>query len=310
MKILITGGAGFIGSHIADRLIKNGHKVSIVDNLSRGHKENVNKDANFYKLDINSKKLSDVFKKEKPDVVSHQAAMINVRESVDIPLAYEKNNILGLVNVLENCRKYRTQKIINISSGGVVYGTPKNMPPREDYPFDPESPYGISKVEGEYWCRYYAKQFGIKYTSLRYANVYGPRQETAGGAGVIALFAKLMLKNKQPVIFGDGKIGRDYVYVDDVVDINIKCLKQGNNDAFNVGTGKITTVGEIFNEIKKITNYQGDAKYEAEKAGELKLNYLDVKKAYKKLSWKPKTDLSSGIRKTVEYFKHYMNHFH
>ncbi len=303
MKVLVTGGAGFIGSHIVDRLIKKGHKVSIIDNLSRGHKENINKKANFYKLDINSNRVSDVFKKEKPDIVNHHAAMINVRESVDIPLVYEKNNILGLVNILTNCQKNKVKKIINVSSGGVVYGTPENMPPKEDYLFDPQSPYGITKVEGEYWCRYFHRQFDLDYTSLRYANVYGPRQETAGGAGVIAIFAKLMLKDKQPTIFGDGEIGRDYVYIDDVVDVNLRTLKKGNNEAFNVGTGKITTVNDIFEAVKKATQYKGCAKYVAEKPGELMLNYLDTKKAKKTLGWKTKVNLVDGVKKTVDYFK-------
>lgn len=303
MKILVTGGAGFIASHIVDSYIKKGHKVSIVDNLSRGHKENINKKANFYKLDITSDKLKDVFKKEKPDLVNHHAAMINVRESVEMPVKYEKNNILGLVNVLDNASKYGVKKIINVSSGGVVYGTPEKMPPKEDYPFDPESPYGITKVEGEYWCRYYKKQFNIDYTSLRYANIYGPRQETAGGAGVIAIFAKLMLKNKKPTIFGDGTIGRDYVYIDDVVDINNKCLRKGNNEAFNVGTGKITTVKDIFDAVKAHTPYDGEPLYADEKPGELELNYLNSNKAKKMLGWEAKTKLSDGVKKTVEYFR-------
>lgn len=303
MKILVTGGAGFIGSHVSDALIKKGYKVTVIDNLSRGHKENINKRANFYHLDITSSKLKEVFKKEKPDIVNHQAAMINVRESVKIPLKYEQNNILGLVNMLDNCQKFKVKKIINISSGGVIYGTPKKMPPREDYPFDPQSPYGITKVESEYWCKYYNYQFDLKYSSLRYANVYGPRQETIGGAGVIAIFAKLMLASKQPKIFGDGSIGRDYVYIDDVVNANLKCIKSGDNKAFNIGTGKITTVSQIFDVVKKVTNYQGMPKYEPKKPGELKLNYLNTNKAEKMLGWQAKVKLEEGIKKTVEYFK-------
>jgi UDP-glucose 4-epimerase len=305
MNIIVTGGAGFIGSHIVDELIQKGHNVSIIDNLSRGNIKNVNKKANFYKLDINSKKINLVFKKEKPDVINHQAAMINVRESVDKPLEYEKNNTLGLVNILENCRKYKVKKIINISSGGVVYGTPKKMPPNESYPFDPQSPYGITKVEGEYWCQYYQKNFDITYTSLRYANVYGPRQETTGGAGVIAIFTKLMLKNKQPIIFGDGTIKRDYVYIDDVVKANIKCLNSGDNQSFNIGTGTTQTINQIFNIIKKYTHCTAHAKYIDRKIGELNINYLNVAKANKLLKWQAQTNINDGIKKTVDYYKKY-----
>lgn len=303
MKVLVTGGAGFIGSHVADLFINKGHRVVIVDNLSRGKIGNVNKKAKFYKVDICNKELENVFKTFKPDIVNHQAAMINVRESVDIPLKYEKNNILGLVNILENCRKHSVKKIINISSGGVVYGDPKKLPPTEDVPFDPQSPYGITKVEGEYWVRYYRKQFGLNFTSLRYANVYGPRQSTVGGAGVIAIFAKSMLASKQPIIFGKGNIARDYVYISDVARANYNAANLAKNEAINIATGKYTTVKEIFDLVKKEISYAKEPKYEAEKPGEVKINYLDIKKAKKYLSWSPQIKLKDGIARTVEYFK-------
>ena len=175
MKILVTGGAGFIGSHIVDRYIDLGHSVVVIDNLFRGKLNNLNKKAKFYNIDICSKDLDNIFIKEKPEIVNHHAAMINVRESVDCPIVYEKNNIIGLINVLENCRKHGVKKIINISSGGVVYGNPKTIPTPEDTPFAPESPYGITKSAGEYWVKYYQQQFGINYTNLRYANIYGPK---------------------------------------------------------------------------------------------------------------------------------------
>jgi UDP-glucose 4-epimerase len=185
----------------------------------------------------------------------------------------------------------------------VVYGNPEKLPPKEDVPFNPLSPYALTKVAGEYWVRYYKEQSGLKYTSLRYANVYGPRQNTTGGAGVIAIFATLMNKGETPVIFGDGNIGRDYTNITDVVEANALCLEKGDNETFNIGTGKPTTVNEIFTIVKEITGFAGSAKYEAEKPGEVKTNYLDNSKAKQILGWEPTVDLKNGIAEVVEYFK-------
>lgn len=303
MKILVTGGAGFIGSHIVDRYIKLGHEVVVVDNLFRGKKNNINPKAKFYQLDICSDKLKDIFAEEKPDIINHHAAMINVRESVECPILYEKNNIIGLINLLENCKNFKVKKIINVSSGGVVYGNPISKPTTEDEKFDPESPYGITKVAGEYWVEYYRKQYNINYTTLRYANIYGPRQSTQGGAGVIAIFATSMINNDSVNIFGDGQIARDYVYIDDVVDINEKVINHGDNQAYNVGTKNITTVNQIFEFVKKYTDYKGKPIYLPEKPGEVKINYLDNIKAKNELNWEPKTTINIGIKQTIEYFK-------
>lgn len=301
MKILVTGGAGFIASHVADNYIKNGHKVVIIDDLSRGKLANINKKAKFYKINICSKKLENIFRNFKPDIINHHAAKINVRESVEFPIDYEKNNIIGLINILENAKKYKTKKIINISSGGVVYGNPKKMPPNEKYSFNPLSPYALTKANGEYWVKYYYQQYGVKYTNLRYANIYGPRQSTQGGAGVIAIFSQLMKKNIKPTIFGDGSIGRDYLFIEDVVKINKIVLTKGHNESYNAGTGKITTVNEIFNILKNILNFKQKPIYTKEKPGEVKINYLDCKKANKDLKWIPKYKISEGITKSIEY---------
>lgn len=303
MKILVTGGAGFIGSNVVDNYIQMGHEVTIIDNLSRGKEENINPKAKFINMDITDPKLPEVFAEGEFNLVNHHAAMINVRESVDKPIEYENNNTLGLVNLLKNCANYKVKKIINVSSGGVVYGNPEKLPPKEDVAFNPLSPYALTKVCGEYWVNYYNNQFGLEYTNLRYANIYGPRQSTEGGAGVIAIFAKMMLKNEQPVIYGDGNIGRDYVYVSDIAQINALCIENGTNESFNVGTGRSTTVNEIFELVKKSTAYQDTAKHEDEKPGEVKDNYLDASRAKEILGWEPKVTLEEGIAKTVEYFK-------
>jgi UDP-glucose 4-epimerase len=300
LNILVTGGAGFIGSNVVDRYIELGHNVVIVDNLSTGKKPNINPKAVFYKADVQDR-LDKIFEKHKFDIVNHHAAQMDVRKSVMDPIFDAKVNILGIINVLENCVKYKVKKVIFISSGGVVYGQPKQMPPKEDFPYAPESPYGVSKVTSEFYLRYYSAVHGLKFTALRYSNVYGPRQNPEGEAGVVAIFSRQMLTNGTCKIFGDGKQTRDYVFVGDVVEANAAALTKGEGNSFNIGTGVRTSVLDLFNRLAKITGYKLQPDYMPARKGELLENYLDASKAKKMLGWSPKISIDDGLKRTAEW---------
>lgn len=303
MKILITGGAGFIGSNVADAYVRAGHKVVIVDNLFMGDMRNVNKKAKFYKADIRSaSEISRIVKKERPAVINHHAAQISVPDSVKAPVFDAQINVFGTINLLEAAKDNKVEKFIFISSGGTVYGSQVKLPATENDPLTAESPYGISKVTGEHYVRFYAAQHGFKYTILRYSNVYGPRQVPHGEAGVVAIFINKMMNNEAPVIFGGGKCIRDYVFVGDVAAANVAALKKGDNEAFNIGTGVKTDVNQLYSAVQKVMGFKQKAKYAPARLGDLPANYLDAKKAAKLLGWKPKVDLVKGIKATYEYF--------
>ena len=301
MKILVTGGAGFIGSNVVDAYIEKGYEVVVVDDLSSGKKENLNKKAKFYKLDICDKALEEVFEKG-IDIINHHAAQVDVRKSIADPAFDARINIEGSLNILENCRKYKIKKIIFASSGGVIYGECGNVLPNEDSPTSPISPYGVSKYAMECYLSSYEKIYGLKYTALRYGNVYGPRQDPYGEAGVVAIFSRKMLNNEEVNIFGDGEQVRDYVYVGDIVKANILCLENGDNEIFNIGTSKCTSVNRLFSEMKELTHYSKDAMYKPPRAGELIRSSLDVGKAEQKLGWKAKVNLKEGLKKIIEFF--------
>ncbi len=305
MKILVTGGAGFIASHIVDAFIAGGHDVVIIDDLSTGKKDFINPKARFYQADIRDKnKVEGIFKKEKPEVLNHHAAQISVRESVADPVNDAQINILGLLNLLEAGRKNGLEKVIFASSGGVVYGESGKYPTSEDYlPLNPLSPYGVSKLTSEYFLNYYHDTYGIDYLALRYGNVYGPRQNPHGEAGVVAIFTLKLLNGETPIINGDGLQTRDYVYVGDVIEANRKALVINKVGSFNIGTSKETNVIEIFDILKNITGSQIDAKHGSAKTGEQKRSCLDIGLAQKVLGWKAKVDLKEGLKKTVEYFQ-------
>lgn len=304
MKILVTGGAGFIGSNIVDSLINNEIEVVVVDDLSSGNETNINKKAKFYKLDIQDSKLSSVFEKEKPDYVNHHAAQIDVRRSVSDPIFDAKINILGTINILQNCVDYKVKKVIFASSGGAVYGEQEVFPANEEHPLRPISPYGITKLVAENYLYYFKTVHGLDYTALRYANVYGPRQDPYGEAGVIAIFIKKMLNGEQPVINGDGEQTRDFVYVGDVVRANILAI---NNDTpesiINIGTGIETSVREIFGHLKEIIDPSLKAKFAPPKKGEQRRSVIDYTKARTNLNWEPEMSLLEGLKKTRDYFK-------
>ena len=303
MKVLVTGGAGFIGSHIVDRLIKEGHEAVIVDNLSTGKKKNRNKEARFYKLDILSPKLEKLFQKEKPDVISHHAAQIDVRRSVADPLFDAQVNILGLLNVLENAMRCGIRRVIFASSGGAVYGEQQTFPAPETHPTHPLSAYGISKLTGEHYLYYYQQMGGLSPVSLRYANVYGPRQDPFGEAGVVAIFTQKMLTGEQPVINGNGQQTRDYIYVEDVVEAHMVVMNDNVEGVYNVGTQCETSVNQLSQCLAELTGSSNKAIYGPEKRGELSRSLLDYGKLNKAVGWEPQTGLQQGLEKTVNYFR-------
>ncbi|MFH1522948.1 MAG: NAD-dependent epimerase/dehydratase family protein [Patescibacteria group bacterium] len=300
-KVFVTGGAGFIGSNLVDELIKDGHRVVIIDNLSTGKKEYLNSKAKFYKLDIGSKKIEQVFEKEKPDFVFHLAAQIDVRKSLRDPEYDNKINVLGSLNILENCCKSKVKKIIFASTGGAVYGDAREIPTTENYIPAPMCPYGIHKLTFEKYLKYYYEVYKQDYTALRFANIYGPRQYKGGEAGVVAIFIDKAVNNSQSILNGSGQQTRDFVYVDDVVAAFIKSMKVKFPGEINIGTDKETSILEIINSIEKTLERKMIVKKGPAIPGEQKRSCLDSKLAKKVLNWEPKVKLEEGIRRTIEW---------
>jgi len=304
VKTLVTGGAGFIASHLVDRLIGEGHSVVVVDNLSAGRFENVNKSATFYKIDIcNSTALELIFKKERPEVVNHHAAQVNVRKSVDTPMYDANVNILGSLNLCELSRKFQVKKFIYASTGGAVYGEPKSLPVKETCPVEPISQYGVSKHTVEHYLYIFYKLYGLNFTVLRYPNVYGPRQSPHGEAGVIAIFSEQILKNKRPTIFGDGSKTRDYVYVGDIITANMTVLNNsGNGEIYNLGWGKEITDYEVFETVRRAFLSNIKPIFGQKRPGEIEHISLDSSKATKALGWKPKITFEEGVNLATKYY--------
>lgn len=307
MKILVTGGAGFIASHIVDAYISDGHEVVVLDDLSTGKKEFVNSKARFYQVDIRSREeIETIIKKEKPDVINHHAAQISVRNSVEDPRNDLEVNLIGLLNLLESAKKTGLKKFIFASSGGVVYGEANILPTPESYtPLTPQSPYGVTKLASEYYLNYFYQSFKIPFIALRYGNVYGPRQNPHGEAGVVAIFTMKLLKGETPIINGDGKQTRDYVYVGDIVEANRKALISDKIGAYNIGTSKETDVIEIFDILQKLTGSNLEPKHGPAKSGEQQRSCLDSTMAKNLMDWQAKTGLAKGLKQTVAYFKKY-----
>lgn len=303
MKILVTGGAGFIGSHVVDRLIQEGNEVVVVDNLSTGKRKHVNKKAVFYKMDIQSKRVDRVLRNERPRILIHLAAQMNVRHSTEDPQFDAQVNILGTINLLEHAVRHGVRKVTFASSGGAIYGEQEVFPAPETHRTEPLSPYGISKLAGEKYLAYYANATGLRYVTLRFANVYGPRQDSEGEAGVIAIFSKKMLKNEQPIINGTGKQTRDFIYVDDVVEAILVTLEEDVQGIFNVGTGQETAINEGYRYLKELTKSTCKDLFGAAKKGEQYRSVLDVRRIRETFGWDPQVPFQEGLKKTVEYFK-------
>lgn len=304
MKILVTGGAGFIASHVVDRMISLGHEVAVIDDLSTGLKRNLNPKATFYNMDIRDEKVAEVFAKEKPDVVDHHAAQMDVRRSVREPAYDASVNVLGSINLIENAQKHGVKKFIYISTGGAVYGEPQYLPADENHPVNPLCQYGISKHTVEHYLFLYRANYGMNYTVLRYPNVYGPRQNPKGEAGVNAIFIGMMMHGQTPTIYGDGEQLRDYVFVSDVVEGNVLALnKLDVSGIFNLGSAVGTSVNQIYQHLQKILGYKENAKYAEARVGEIDKIFLTGDKAREVLGWEPKVSFEEGLRKTVDFIK-------
>lgn len=303
MKILVTGGAGFIGSHVVDMLIAAGHDVAVVDDLSTGRRSNLNPKARFYQVDIRSPEMRRVFEAERPEVVDHHAAQMDVRKSVADPIFDADVNILGSIKVAQLAMEYNVRKFIHISSGGAVYGEPVYLPCDEDHPVRPLCPYGASKYTFELYLYMFKELYGLDYSILRYPNVYGPRQDPNGEAGVVAIFVGQMLAGKPVTINGDGTQVRDFVYVGDCARANLMTLENGSGRVYNLGFGVGTSINQIFDGLKTITGYPKPANYGPPKPGETYRIYLDASRAKQELGWEPTVSLEEGLRRTVEYFK-------
>jgi UDP-glucose 4-epimerase len=300
---MVTGGAGFIGSHLVDLLIAEGHHVAVVDNLITGKRSNLNPRARFYEVDIVSPSIEQVFLEERPEVVFHQAAQMSVKVSTDDPLWDARVNALGMVMVLEACVLAGVRKIV-FASSGATYGNPRCLPMDEDHPQMPESPYGITKLMGEHYLRYYAQERLLQYTALRYGNVYGPRQDSYGEAGVVAIFARQLLMGQTPTIHWDGEQVRDYVYVGDVARANLVAATAGDGRCYCIGTGTGTSVNQLYQMICEAAGVVMLPRRTGRRPGDLRAAYFDARRARDELGWAPMVSLRDGLHRTVTSQRH------
>jgi UDP-glucose 4-epimerase len=303
MNVLVTGGAGFIGSNITDEYIRLGHNVIIVDNMSTGVKEFINPRAVFYEIDIRSDDLSEVFTKHKIDVINHHAAQIDLRKSVESPKFDVDVNVVGSINLFELAVKYKVKKVIFASTGGAIYGEHDYFPADEAHPTRPYAPYGINKLAVEKYLFYYYHVYGLDYVVLRYANIYGPRQNPFGECGVIAIFTDKLLKGVLPVINGSGEQTRDYVYVKDVVKANVLALDSLNPTVYNIGTSRETSVNYIFAKVNELAGTGFKENHGPAKKGEQLRSVLSYEKIKNELGWKPDVDINRGLELTLDYYK-------
>lgn len=301
----MTGGAGFIASHLVDKLIDEGHQVVVIDNLSAGRRENIHTNAIFYKMDIcDAVALEEVFKQERPEIVNHHAAHVNVRKSVEMPVYDANINILGSLNLCELSKKYKIKKFIYVSTGGAVYGEPKDLPVKETCPVEPLSQYGVSKHTVEHYLSIFHKLYNLNFTILRYPNVYGPRQSPHGEAGVVAIFSELILQNARPTIFGDGSKTRDYVYVDDIIRANLIVLNNvGNGEIYNLGWGKEISDLEVFQAVRRVLKSDIEPIFSEKRPGEIDHISLDSSKALKELNWRPEAIFDEGVALATQYYQ-------
>jgi UDP-glucose 4-epimerase len=306
MRILITGGAGFIGSSVTDAFLAAGHDVTVVDDLSSGSADNVDPRARWYRMDIRDAGLDNVFAAERPEVVCHHAAQVSVRRSVEAPQADAEINVVGSLNVFETARRHGTRRIVFASTGGAIYGEQSGPPADETHPCRPRSPYAVAKLAVEHYLDYFRATFGLEAVVLRYANVYGPRQDPHGEAGVVAIFMQRILAGLAPTIFGDGEQVRDFVYVEDVVAANLAALRVATADdemaVFNVGTGRATSVNGLWRVIEAITRPSVGAYHEPVRSGDVQRSVLDPARAARQLGWRPTVTIEDGLARTWAWF--------
>ncbi len=305
MQVLVTGGAGFIGSHLVDRLVSEKHRITVVDDLSTGSRDNVHPKVMFLQVDIRDlRDLEQAVLNALPDVISHHAGQVNLRQSVKYPGYDAHVNIVGSINLMRLAAKYRVRHFIYSSSGGAVYGEPTELPVTEDHPVNPFSPYGLAKYTVERYLELYRQIEGLRYTVLRYPNVFGPRQDPAGEAGVVGIFAEQMLKGEQPVIFGKGDKTRDYVYVDDIVEANVRVIEAGGDRGiYNLGSAREVSDYEIFSLVRAAVGTDVEPRYDSKRPGEINRICLSSAKAKADFGWEPQCSLEDGVKKAVEYYR-------
>ncbi len=301
--VLVTGGAGFIGSHLVDRLLELGNRVVVLDDLSSGRLANLSNRINFHHTDINEANLDETFSRENPQLVFHLAAQVSVSTSMRNPLMDAEANILGTLRLLEASRRHGVEKFIYSSTGGALYGDPDYLPCDEDHPIRPLSPYGLAKSVSEKYLELYNKMFILNYAALRYGNVYGPRQDPNGEAGVIAIFSQAMLEGNRPVIYGSGEQERDFVYVQDVVDANLMAINDNVTGAYNIGSGESTSVNRIYQMLRDIYRFRKTPLKSPARLGDVQKISLNSKKSHREMGWRPKTDLKEGLELTADYFR-------
>ena len=299
---LVTGGAGFIGSHLVDRLIEEEYRVVVVDNLSTGKLKNLNPAAVFHHVDITDPLVAEVFQREQPDLVFHLAAQVSTSSSARDPINDSQINVIGTLRLLEASRRSGIDKFIFASAGSTLYGDPEINPCTEEHSIIPVSPFGMSKYQGELQLELYRRLYLLRCTALRYGNVYGPRQDPYGESGVVAIFSQAMLEGRQPQIFGDGEQSRDFIFVEDVVDANLDAIGRGDGMSFNISTGQGTNINSIFRLLQGIIGYRWPADHGPARAGDVYQIYLENSKAAEVLGWTPQASLEEGLLRTVEYF--------
>jgi len=312
VRILVTGGAGFIGSNVVDGYLAEGHDVAVVDDLSSGSAHNVGRRARLHRLDVRSSELDDVFANERPEIVSHHAAQVSVRRSVENPMLDAGINVLGSLNVLEAARRHGVRRLIFASTGGAIYGECRGPAAAESHPCQPKSPYAVAKLAVEYYLDAYRMTAGLETIVLRYANVYGPRQDPHGEAGVVAIFIQRILAGGVPTIYGDGEQVRDFVYVSDVVRANVAAARVNVSAAepmvFNVGTGVPTSVNGLWKQLAIIARPPVVPHHDAARAGDVTRSIVDPSRARRVLGWTPAIELAAGLRQTWEWFARRAQH--